>query len=271
MTYLNVRIRMLLPILAALVLASPALGQTVEELKKENASLKAQIQALQKELDSSKKEVEKLEQIVAQLSSSSNTTPPPPQPEITIDETPQNSPGGLFNAIVESHEKAMKDVEAGTDRPRDRSRVAYMRALESWAASAQREFKTQIEWTVRIKDIQTRNNTTKATLIPVDPNSNAELGDPFEVTLDNPIMRRLTPAMERGEVDKLLLTGVVEPGIRINERRAERGPFDSPRFVAPYVEFDYRVDVRSLVPVEKKQPPAKRDADDRRPKREPGK
>jgi hypothetical protein len=246
----TLRVRTLLPIFAALLLAPPAFSQSAEELLKENESLRQQLADLQRKFEALERENANLR---ARLSSSAGGgTTAPDAPEPTIELKPENSPLGLYNAIVASHEEAMQDMEMG--RANDRTRTAYMRTLERWSAAATRTFKVQIEWVVRIKDVEVnRMGATIATLVPVDPESEAELGEPFEVTLDSAVIRRLQPMMERGDVDRLVLAGVVSPIIRINERRAERGAFDNPKFIAPYAEYAYTVDVRSLTPLEKKQ------------------
>jgi len=251
MNILSLRIRTLLPLLTALALACPAFAQSAEDLKRENDQLKKQVQDLQRQLDAAKRQVEELQRRL-DAATGGSASAEAPAAEVTIDESqPNASPRALFNAIVTSHDEAMKDKEMG--RASDRTRTAYMRELERWVALANNQFKSQIEWTVRIEDMTTTRGVTEATLMAVDPVTGAELGDPFTVILSNAIMRRLTPAMQHKDVKQLTLAGVITPIVRLNPNRAERGAFDVPRFVAPFVEYGFSVEARSLVPVEEKK------------------
>jgi hypothetical protein len=262
MTSPSVIKRMLFAVLLAVFVAAPAFSQSAEELREENEVLQKQVRSLQKELDDANARIARLERMIEQLQKRTVDLEPLEEPKVSIDESkPEASPRALFRAIVESHDKAMGEVEM--DRPNSRQRTAYLRALERWRAAAEREFKLPVEWHVRIVDdlLLDRFGNAKATLVAVDPETDAQLGDPFDVTLDAAMVRRIVPIRERGDLDKLKLNGVVVPHIRVNLERQARGPFDSPKFIGSFAEYAMELQVRSLAPVEKpKAPPAKREA-----------
>lgn len=268
MTSLSVFGRMLLTGLLTAVLAAPAFSQAAEELRQENEllrdeneQLRQQVRDLQKELDDARAKVARLERMVERMQGQTADRDPLEEPEVTIDESkPSASPRALLRAIVESHDAAMGDMEM--DRPNSRQRVAYMRALERWVAAAEREFKIPIEWHVEIVGelLLNRDGSARATVVAVDPETDAQLGSPFDVMLEPIMVRRIVPVRDRGDLDKLKMNGVVVPHLRINLERPNRGPFDSPKFIGPYVEYAMDVQVRSIVPVEKpKTPPGKRE------------
>ena len=261
MTSLSVCKRMLLAVLVSTCLAAPAYSQSAEELRQENEQLQQQVRDLQKELDAANARIARLERMIEQLQARSVDLEPLEEPEVTIDESkPDASPRANLRAIVESHAEAMADMEMGRqDSPQ---RTGYMRALERWRAAAERQFKLPIEWHVRIVDdiLLNRDGSARVTVIAVDPETPAQLGDPFDLDLDRLTVRRIVPVRDRGDLDKLKLNGVLVPHLRINLERPSRGPFDKPKFVGPFVEYALEVQVRSLVPVEKpKVPPSKRE------------
>ena len=61
-----------------------------------------------------------------------------------------------------------------------------------------------------------------------------------------------------GKVDVLALRGILLPKVGLNEALAAPGPFDKGRFIGPYAEFAFIIDVDSLGPGEE-------EADDREP------
>jgi len=270
MTSHSVCQRILLPVILALAFTGSAFSQNAEQdLRNENQQLKQQVRDLQKELDEANAKIARLERLVerlqAELDNRSASQEPLDEPEVTIDESvPNASPRALYSALVDSHDEAMSNIDMGRDN--DRQRIAYMRALERWVAAAERQFKSQIEWHVKLRDFEVlRTGDAKAMLIAVDPVTGTELGEPFESMLGSLVVRRIVPVRERGDLTTLVLNGVLVPHVRINTNRMDRGPFDSPKFIGPFVEYAMEVQVRSLVPVEKPKenpaPPAKRDSD----------
>ena len=264
----NLRQRMILAILFGLFLHAPAFSQDAvrEEnaiLQRENEQLRRQVQELQDELAEANERIARLERMIERLQGTpSASDEAAQQDEVTIDESkPNASPRAHFNAVVASHDKAMGDMEMS--RPNSRQRTAYLRALDKWVAAANREFKLPIEWHVRFVDdmLINRDGSAKVTVVAVDPKTDAQLGDPFDVVLDDTIVRRILPVQERGDLDKMKLDALLVPTITLNLNRPERGAFDRPRFVGPYAEYVMDVLVRSLVPVEPpKEAPAKREA-----------
>lgn len=256
--------QVLFSVIVAAFLTGPALAQNApDDLRRENETLRRQVRDLQKELDDAKAQIARLERMLDRMKGESSATSSDQsnEPEVTIDESkPDASPRALFNAIVASHDEAMNDVDM--DRPNSRQRTAYMRALERWVNAAQREFKLPVEWHVKMVGdlLVNRDGSAKATVVAVDPKTDAQLGDPFDIMIDSIIVRRIGPVYERGDLDKMKLGGVVVPHIRVNLERPDRGAFDSPRFIGPFAEYAMEVQVRSLTPIEKpKQSPPRRE------------
>jgi hypothetical protein len=83
----------------------------------------------------------------------------------------------------------------------------------------------------------------------VDPETLAELGDPFDAAISRSLASRLQTIEKRtGLDDTLVLKGVLVPRTHINEERDSEGAFNNPRLIGPFAEFLFTVDAHSLVP-----------------------
>ncbi len=250
---------------AILVGADNAVAQSDSDLRQENQRLRTQVKDLQREWEAAQRRIESLQHQIEELRelliASERAAPPAAAPaatqpkteKVSIDESiPNASPRALLNAIKESYQDAMGDLDIGS--PGNRMRTAYMRALDRWAARVNRELRSQIQWHVRLIDFdQTRRGRQRA--MAVDPKTRVELGDPFEVIISRNLARRLEPLSQRGEREVLQLKGVLVPEVRLNKRREEPGPFNHPRLIGPFAEFAFTVEASSLTPVEKQEAP----------------
>lgn len=243
--------------------APSAYGQANDQdLQQQNQDLIIQLQKLQHELQLANERNRQLEERVKQLEQQLAAARTPSAltsgsrheaEKVSIDESvPHASPRALFKAIVASYQQALENLEVG--RPGDGKRRAYLRKVENWKAAASREFRNQIHWTVRLIDVRiTANGQRVATLVAVDPETDVQLGAPFDVVLSQTLVDRLARYGSQGELGALSLRGTLSPEIRLDQAREERGSFDNPPFIGPFAEFLFRVDVTSLQPVREEQ------------------
>lgn len=247
-----------------------AVAQSESDLRKQNQQLAAQVQDLQKELKAAQDRLKVLEAQITQLQQqlaaaraggpSVRTPVPPLEPEkVTIDErVPHASPRALLVALVTSYQKAVENMEIG--KPGDGKRRAYIKKLEGWKASVDREFRGPITWHVRVLESRNgRGGERTVALQAVDPVTGVVLGDSFDVLLSTTVAERLAWYEDHGELEVMVLRGTLVPDVRINEQRESRGSFDNPPFIGPFGEFVYSVEVKSLTPAkdEKPQPATK--------------
>lgn len=255
---------LLLGLVALHVPAAPAAAQSDSDIRRQNQQLTAQVRDLEQELQASRDQIEKLKARIAQLErqlaqrggSAGDTPIADPEPEkVSIDESvPHASPRALYAAVLASHDQALGGIDLGRDG--DGKRRAYLKRLEAWAASANRQFRGQIVWHVRLVDARTedvigdRTPEHIATLIAVDPVTNVQLGDQFDVVLPKALAARLERLAQRDALGVMVLRGTIIPAIRVNPDRTERGSFDNPPFIGPFAEYLWSIDVRSLKSVE---------------------
>ena len=186
---------------------------------------------------------------MAALRRSSPPRSPAPLKEeaLSIDESvPNASPRALLTALKASYDKTFADQDQG--EPGTGERTGYLRLVDRWAASANRDYRTKVAWHVRVLHAQMMRRGPEVKVQAVDPKTDAELGDPFVITLQRSVARRFEQLQQRDEADVLVLKGTLRPQVGFNPQRKDVGPFDNPRFIGPYAEFRLTVDVSSLLP-----------------------
>jgi hypothetical protein len=274
-TAISTRFLLALTIAALLGAMTPRVQarQSDNDLRRQNQELATRIQDLEEELKAKDREIDRLKDQISELRQRLDdlrraprpaTRPAAPEPEkVTIDESiPGASPRALFRAVRESYDKATANLDMG--RPGDGRRRAFLKKLEGWKSSVDREFRGPITWHVRVIDTRDqdihadRSRELVVTLQAVDPETDVKLGEPFDVPLSRALADRLTRYGHRGDVGVLVLRGILSPNIRINEERTERGSFDNPPFIGPFAEFGYAIEAHGLKPVEedRKEHPA---------------
>jgi len=226
------------------------------DLRRQNEQLSAQIRDLQRELLQAQDRIQQLEGTISQLqrqaaaprrSSTAGSPAPSLDDEIvSVDESvPNASPRALFKALVASYEATMAGLPIG--KPGERDRRAYLRKLENWRAGVIREFRSPIVWHVRVIDARLGPDRQRiVTFLAVDPETDARLGNSFDVVLSQTLVERLANFEARGDLGVLVMRGTVFPEIRIDEDRESRGTFDNPPFIGPFAEFLFRIEVASL-------------------------
>ncbi len=264
----------------SLVLAgatAPA-SQSDSDARRENQKLATQVADLQRELDAARKSIAAMEAEIVRLKTAlaaaqravpASTVPgttgpaapaPTAPPQVTIDESiPDASPNALFRALEASYQEAVHDQPIG--EPQDKVRVAYLRSLDRWVRRVNRDFRSQIQWHVRVAQLPGPETGGAVRLQAVDPVTDVPLGDPIDVMPPKAQLQRLATLARRGELGVLILKGVLMPNVMLNPSRADKGPFDKPRLIGPFAEFDPRLEVSSLTepePEPKQEPPAPR-------------
>ncbi|MCZ6794059.1 MAG: hypothetical protein O7J95_10645 [Planctomycetota bacterium] len=240
--------------------ADPAPAQSLGELRRENERLRSQEEDLLLELkaaglkiEAQRAEIVRMRKLLADAgrlprAEAGADAPTPPEP-VTIDESkPDASPRALLRAVKNGYAEAVADLEIG--EPGSSVRTAYLRRLQRWTSKINREYRRPIEWHVRIEGpVVSIGRSVVVHLRAVDPETRAELGDAFEALLARSRLSRLRLLERRGMLgDVLVLKGTLQPRISINEERLREGPFDNPRFVGPFVEFEFGVIATTLLP-----------------------
>ena len=128
-----------------------------------------------------------------------------------------------------------------------RERTLYLKAVDKWAALANREFRMKVAWHVRVLDAQTMRGGLEVKVQAVDPKTRTELGDPFVVALQRSAARRFAQLQQGDLADVLVLKGTLHPQVVFDPQLREAQPFDT-RFSGPYAEFRLTVDASSLLP-----------------------
>jgi hypothetical protein len=244
--------------LLSMTASPPATAQSQNELRRENERLRAEMADLRVELEAARQEITDLkaevDRLRALLDAAGQAPPakasPMPEPQVTIDESsPDASPRALLKAIIEAYQEETADLNMGTG-PDDPDRIGYLRRLNRWVAGVNREYRLPVEWHVRILEPAVRaGRNYRLRLQAVDPKTGVHLGDPFDAILSGSLASRLREHEERYGLDEqLLLKGVILPRVAVNEQRTEPGTFDNPRFVGPFVEFDFIVQAQTILP-----------------------
>jgi hypothetical protein len=238
-----------LPVLA-LFLAGTVQAQSVEELRRENQQLRDRIKELERQIHD-----------LGRGTPATAPTPPASQPAGSQpdDATPLNlsNPNAVIEAIRARWNEDAKDVVVG--EPNSRERTAYLRFVDKWMAATNRHYRKRIEWPVRLQSAERIDGDYMLRVVVVDPETGADIGDPFPVQISRLQASKLE-TWQRRSGGYLDLKGVLIPQVRLNLDRNEVGVFDNPSFVAPYVEFTFNTQVESIAPKSAAKPKQGKDA-----------
>lgn len=245
---------------AALVATTGAGAQSDSDLRLENQRLRTRVGDLERELEAARHRIDELEQALEALRQLAPVTPPqpatgpdapPPEEVVTVDESvPNASPRALLAALAASYEEAVGDMDLG--EPGGRQRTAYLRQVRNWVSRVNRELRSQIDWHVLLllPDRQDADPTL-VRVQAVDPETGVRLGDPVPIVVPPAVRRRLAQYDQRGQLDVMVLYGVLNPNVIFNQDRTAEGPFNSPRFIGPFAEVDPVIQVHGIKPAEK--------------------
>lgn len=233
-----------------------AAAQSDNDLRRENQRLQTLVDDLELELAAARKTIADLQQRLANLSGAGGgaaTSPDAPTvpEEVSVDESVHDaSPRALFKALQDSYVNQMQGLSLGDPHGAPaarRERLAYVRAVEQWAKRVNRELKSQIDWRVRIAGASERQGGQFGVMVvAVDPKTEAVLGDPFPVIMSKSIAHHLTVLQDRGQLEDLLLRGVMTPQVWVDATRTEPGPFDNPRIIGPFAVFAVSVTASTM-------------------------
>jgi hypothetical protein len=249
-------------LMAGVSVITPALGQTTvqgasdSDLRKQNQQLQSRVQDLERELKAAQDRIIELEKKVAaggHTAGNSGTTTTTAgstsaEPQVSIDENvPSASPRALLRALTERYQNDPAKLEMGKDG--DGKRRAYVRRLEGWKATVERELRGPIKWHAQVigpGEPPFVNGYERVRLVAVDPVTGLQLGAPFDVSLNRTASDRLANWMSKGEADVVVVTGTLNPMVNINENRTARGSFDNPPYIGPFAEMGFDINVQSL-------------------------
>lgn len=242
--------------MAVLASVSSTVAQSDRDLRDENQRLTTEVKQLTRELEAAKgriqdlkRQVETLRTALAAARRSSPPRSPAPLKEeaLTIDESvPNASPRALLMALKASYDTTLADQDQGEQGSSERT--LYLKAVDRWVASANRDFRTKVAWHVRVLDAQMTRRGPEVKVQAVDPKTKTELGDPFVIALQRSVARRFEQLQQRDLADVLVLKGTLQPRVVFNRQRRDVGAFDKPRFIGPYAELRLTVDTSSLLP-----------------------
>jgi outer membrane murein-binding lipoprotein Lpp len=250
--------------LALMALASPgavaqnsdsaaALRRENDQLRERVSQLEARIKQLERDNEALKVEVSRLRAAGTPAQPGTPATPGAPGTvPVTTDvlpaegQEPLASPDALLAALVADYTTHFADRTFD-----DNTRSLQIQEVRRWTRDAERAFKGNIEWVIRIDKENLPPSATEP--IPfwiIDPASGKLLhARPVRSVLPVRIASRI---LESADTPVWDVRGQLAARPTVNAERAERGMLDFPPFIGPYAEFAYDLTVRTAVPREQK-------------------
>lgn len=254
------RLQLALSSVLILIVAVPAAGQSNNDLRRENERLRTEVRELQSELNAARARIAELERDLERAAAAPSRAPRPGLGDEVDDavtmgdpaDGPEHHPGLLLLRLQEEYAEAMGDHAPGAHDSRERDR--YHRALSRWYFEVNRR-RHHVIWPVRVLQHQPATRAGKTFRLQVVQHDDPEVvyGDPFEVVMSRSTAHRFMRMQERDPDDRpriYVLRANLSPTLLFNEDRYEPGPFDNPRFVGLFTEFDFALDIRAFLPRE---------------------
>ena len=121
----------------------------------------------------------------------------------------------------------------------------HLRGLANWCTKANRDDTKQHIWVGRVDQGTIQTNGKNVSFMATFVNSNRYFTVP--ITVDQSVIARIRTrnGMEPGD---LAFSGIVTPRVRVNSARPAPSAFETPYMLAPYVEFFFSFNVKSIVP-----------------------
>ena len=121
----------------------------------------------------------------------------------------------------------------------------HLRGLANWCTKANRDDTKQHIWVGRVDQGTIQTNGKNVSFMATFVNSNRYFTVP--ITVDQSVIARIRTrnGMEPGD---LAFSGIVTPRVRVNSGRPAPSAFETPYMLAPYVEFFFSFNVKSIVP-----------------------
>ena len=170
-----------------------------------------------------------------------NLMPPAPMPA-PIPADPTIGPGGLMASMQADYLTAYPTVPDAND---SKQLALHLRGLQNWCVKANRENTKQFIWVGRVDQGTIQTNGKNVSFMATFVNSNRYFTVP--ITVDQSVIARVR---NRNGIDPgdLAFSGIVQPRVRVNSRRPAPSAFETPYMLAPYIEFFFSFNVKSIVP-----------------------
>lgn len=247
--------------LALMALASPGAAaqnsDSAAALRRENDQLRERVSQLEARIKQLERDNESLKVEVARLRAAGTPTKPatpgaPGTVPVTTDvlpaegQEPLASPDALFGALVAHYTTHFADRSFD-----DTTRSQQIQEVRRWTRDAERAFKGNVEWVIRIdKENLPPSASEPIPFWVIDPAS-GKLLHPRPVRSVLPV-RIASRILENADTPVWDVRGQLAATPTVNAERAERGMLDFPPFIGPYAEFAYDLTVRTAVPREQK-------------------
>jgi hypothetical protein len=155
---------------------------------------------------------------------------------------PTIGPGGLMASMQADYLTAYPTVPDASDA---KQLALHLRGLPSWCTKANRENTKQFIWVGRVDQGTIQTNGKNVSFMATFVNSNRYFTVP--ITVDQSVVARVRT---RNGIDPgdLAFSGIVTPRVRVNNRRPAPSAFETPYMLAPYIEFFFSFNVKSIVP-----------------------
>ena len=162
-----------------------------------------------------------------------------PQP---IPADPTIGPGGLMASMQADYLAAYPTVPDASDT---KQLNLHLRGLQNWCTKANRDGINQYIWVGRVDQRTIQSSGKNVSFMATFQNSNRYFTVP--ITVDQSVIARIRTrnGMEPGD---LAFSGIVTPRVRVNSARPAPSAFETPYMLAPYVEFFFSFNVKSIVP-----------------------
>lgn len=170
-------------------------------------------------------------------------------PDALVPADPNLGPGGLLSALQAEYLANFDSAPPPPTNPKQQQEFDnHLRRLEPWCVKVNRDWIRNLTWVGRIDPASVHVNGRLVSLVLLFKNGLREFRVP--ITVDQGALSRVRKGdlMDFGD---LAVTGVVRPRIRVTPARAEPGAFENTPLVAPYVEFGFDYDLKSIIPAEK--------------------
>jgi uncharacterized coiled-coil protein SlyX len=170
-----------------------------------------------------------------------NLMPPAPMPQ-PIPADPTIGPGGLMASMQADYLAAYPTVPNANNT---KQLANHLRGLTNWCTKANRDDTKQHIWVGRVDQGTIQTNGKNVSFMATFVNSNRYFTVP--ITVDQSVIARIRTrnGMEPGD---LAFSGIVTPRVRVNNKRPAPSAFETPYMLAPYVEFFFSFNVKSIVP-----------------------
>lgn len=166
-------------------------------------------------------------------------------PLVLPQDQPLASPEATLAAVIADY----AEFREGKTWDDEKDRRNFLREVDRWTSRMEKEYRGRVEWTCdMVAREQLRSGEEFLMVVVRDLETGNRWSNQFEVA----IPRRLQARAHRIPSDEpIILRGTFQLDLSINPERLERGSFDSPRFVGPFVEFGFNFDVSAIAEVER--------------------